>query len=189
MKRIVVLLLLVGIGMDASAANARARRVVVKEHPRAKRTVVVVRRGWPIRRTLPLVIVRPARAAFRVAPAVYLAPVLWRPVVVPRPEDDALIWEDGETLYKNEDWTEFTLNAEARGSRLFLEVASGKVQLEFGEVVFENGDTRVVDCQGNARDQGLYPLLDFKDGRTVDHVRLVARAKSDQARIILRMEK
>ena len=191
MKRIAAVLLVVGIGLDvASAASAaRVRRVVVRNHLRANRTVVVVHRGWPLRRALPLVVVRPARVAVRVAPAVFLAPVVWRPVVVPRPAPELLVWEDGENIYKNEDWTEVTLNADTRGSRLFLEVVSGKVQLNFAEVVFENGDTRVVDFQENTREQGLYPLLDFKDGRAVDHVRLVARAKSDQARIVLRMEK
>jgi len=192
MKRFLVLLLLVGVGLDVSSAAFAARvhrRVVVKSGPRVTRTTVVVHRGWPIRRAMPLVVVRQARVAYRVAPAVFLAPVIWRPIVMPRPDAAVLVWQDGEKLYKNEDWTEVTLNANARGSRLFLEVQSGKVQLEFAEVVFENGDTRVVDFQENTRGQGTYPLLDFRDGRAVDHVRLVARAKSDEAKIGLVMEK
>ncbi len=36
---------------------------------------------------------------------------------------------------------------------------------------------------------GLYPLLDFADGRKVDHVRMVARARSDEAKVALKMEK
>jgi hypothetical protein len=36
---------------------------------------------------------------------------------------------------------------------------------------------------------GLYNLLDFRDGRRVDHVRGVARAQSSEARLVLRMEK
>lgn len=194
MKRFLVLLLLLGVGLDVSsaafAARVHRRTVVVKTAgPRVARTTVVVHRGWPIRRAMPLVVVRPVRVAYRVAPAVFLAPVIWRPIVVPRPDAAVLVWQDGETLYKNEDWTEVTLNANARGSRLFLEVQRGKVQLEFAEVVFENGDTRVVDFQENTRGQGTYPLLDFRDGRAVDHVRLVARAKSDEAKIGLVMEK
>jgi hypothetical protein len=39
------------------------------------------------------------------------------------------------------------------------------------------------------RGPGLYPLLDFRDGRKVDHVRLVARAKSDNARVVLKLER
>ena len=32
-------------------------------------------------------------------------------------------------------------------------------------------------------------IVDFKDGRRVDHVRMVARAKSDDARLALRLER
>jgi hypothetical protein len=191
MKRFLVLLLLVGVGLDVSSAafagpRTRRKAVVVRRGP--DRTTVVVHRGWPIRRAMPLVVVRAPRAAVRVAPAVFLAPVVWRPIVVQSPQADALVWQDAETIYKNEDWTEVTLNANARGSRLLLEVESGKAQLNFAEVVFENGDTRVVDFQENTRGQGTYPLLNFRDGRTVDHVRMVARAKSDEARLVLVME-
>jgi hypothetical protein len=68
-------------------------------------------------------------------------------------------------------------------------VAAGKVQADWAEVVFENGDTRVVDFEEKTHGPGLYSLLDFRDGRRVDHVRIVARAKSDEARVVLRMEK
>jgi hypothetical protein len=47
----------------------------------------------------------------------------------------------------------------------------------------------VVDFAAKTREPGLYELLDFKDGRKVDHVRMVARAQSDEARIVLKMEK
>lgn len=193
MKRFLVLLLLVGVGLEVSSAAFAAaprparRKVVVHRGP--DRTAVVVHRGWPIRRALPLVVVRAPRAAVRVAPAVFLAPVVWRPIVVQRPQPDLLVWQDAETITKNEDWTEVTLNANARGSRLLLEIQSGRAQLNFAEVVFENGDTRVVDFQENTRGQGTYPLLNFRDGRAVDHVRMVARAKSDEARLVLVMEK
>jgi hypothetical protein len=39
------------------------------------------------------------------------------------------------------------------------------------------------------RDPGFYELLDFRDGRQVDHVRLVARARTPEARVALQMEK
>ena len=68
-------------------------------------------------------------------------------------------------------------------------VAGGKVQFDWAEVVFENGDAQVVDFAEKAHGPGLYSLLDFRDGRKVDHVRLVARAKSREARVVLKMEK
>ncbi|HYN63178.1 MAG TPA: hypothetical protein VES36_01125, partial [Candidatus Limnocylindrales bacterium] len=102
---------------------------------------------------------------------------------------DIMVWEDGETISKDEDWAEFSLNADSRGTALWLQVADGRAQFDWAEVVFENGDTRVVDMKGWTRGEGYYPLLDFKDGRKVDHVRMVARARSDEARIVLKMEK
>jgi hypothetical protein len=105
------------------------------------------------------------------------------------PARDLYVWEDGETLLGENDWTEFTLNCENRGAKLWLEVASGKAQFDWAEVVFENGETQVVEMQNFIRDPGHYPLLDFANGRMVDHVRLVARAETPEARVILRMQK
>ena len=189
MKRSLALVLLLAIGISL-AEPAFARRVVVHRGPR--RTTVVVRRGWPLRRPARTVIIHPARVAFRVAPRVYLAPIVFTGVVIAAasaPAREVLAWEDGETLSKDDDWTEFTLNCDTRGTKLWYEVAGGQVQADWAEVVFENGDTQVVDFNEKTHDMGLYPLLDFRDGRKVDHVRMVARAKTDQARVVLRMEK
>ncbi len=189
MMRLATVLLLLVLGLQV-AEPAFARRVVVHRGPR--RTTVVVHRGWPLRRPARVVVVRPARVVVRVAPVRYLAPVVWTGVVVAAasaPAHDLLVWEDGETLSKGEDWTEFTLNCDARGTKLWYEVVAGKVQADWAEIVFENGDTQVVDFAEKTNDAGLYPLFDFRDGRKVDHVRMVARAKSDEARIVLRMEK
>jgi hypothetical protein len=169
-----------------SSADARVRKVVVHRGP--NRTRVVVHRAWPLRRPLPVVVVRPARRAVVVAPGVFLAPVVWSPTVVAVPDRDYIVWEDSETLSKDDDWTEFTLNVEDRGERMLVEV-DGRAQLNFAEVVFENGDTQVVDFNEKTHGSGVYSLLDFKDGRKVDHVRMVARAKSDEAKIVLRMVK
>jgi len=154
-------------------------------HPRAE---IVVGRGWPIRRTLPTVVVRPSRVPVRVVPTAYLAPVIWHPLIVPRPAPALLVWGDHDRLTRGDDWTEMTFNTTKRGSRLFLDVETGLVQLQFAEVVFGNGQTRVVDFQENTREQGFYPILDFKEARDVDHVRLVARAKSDVAQISVHMQ-
>jgi hypothetical protein len=188
MKRLVIVLLLAVMGVQAvSPAFAARRRVVVHRHAH-RRTTVVVHRGWPLRRPARVVVVRPVRRPVVVVPAVYLAPVVFAAAVVTLPARDVIVWEDSETISKDEDWTEFTLNVEDRGQRLFMEVV-GRAQVDWAEVVFENGDTRVVDFKERTHGSGVYLLLDFKDGRKVDHVRLVARAKTDETTFILRMEK
>ena len=189
MKRFFTLFLLAILSFQIVEPAFAARRVVVRRGPH-RRTTVVVHRGWPLRRAHRVVVVRPARAAWRVAPVVFLPLVVWTGVVVAAaPARDILVWEDGETIGKDEDWTEFSLNCDSRGSALWLQIADGKAQFDWAEVVFENGDTRVVDMKEWTRGPGYYALLDFRDGRKVDHVRMVARAKSDEARIVLKMEK
>ncbi len=192
MKRLMSIALLALIGLQAVEPAFAARRVVVKRG-RHHRTVVVVHRNWPLRRPVRHVVVRPARVVVRVRPAVYMPVVFWSGVVVgaavASPGRDVLVWEDGETITRDEDWTESTLVANSRGTKLWLQVVNGKAQFDWAEVVFENGEARVVDMKEWTRGPGLYPLLDFADGRVVDHVRLVARAKSDEARIVLKMEK
>ena len=189
MKRFITLFLLAILSVQMVEPAFAARRVVVRRGPH-RRTTVVVHRGWPLRRPARLVVVRPARVSFRVAPAVFLPLVVWTGVIVAsRPIPDVLIWEDGETINADEDWTEVNLNCDNRGTQLWLEVVSGKAQFDWCEVTFDNEEARVVYMKEWTRGTGLYPLLDFKDGRKVDHVRLVARAKSDEARVVLRMEK
>lgn len=190
MHRLVAVLLLLVLGLQFAEPAFARRRVVVRRGPH--RTTVVVHRGWPLRRAARVVVVRPARVVVRVAPATYLAPIVFAGAVVAvtaAPARDILVWEDAETLAKDDDWTEFTLNCDARGTKLWLELKAGKAQLDWAEVVFENGDTQVVDFQERTVGPGLYSLLDFRDGRKVDHVRLVARAKSPEARVALMMEK
>lgn len=191
MKRFLSALLL-GLMVFTTVEPAFAARVVrtrvVRRGPH-HRTVVVVRTGHPIRRPLRQVVVHPVRAAVRVSALAFMPLVVWAPVVVARPDRDFIVWEDSETIYKEEDWTEFTLNADSRGEKLLLEVASGKVQVDFAEVVFENGDCQVVDFNERTQGPGVYSVLDFKDGRKVDHVRVFARARSDEAKVALLMRK
>lgn len=188
MKRTILAALLVLMSLDVVAAPAQAARKRVVVHHGRHRTTVVVHRGFPIHRRLPVVHVRPARVATRVfvTPVVFLAPVVWRPLVVALPAPSALVWEDAETLAEDDDWTEFHLDVDHRGHKLYLQI-DGRAQIEFAEVVFENGDTQVVDFGSKTHGSGLYSLLDFADGRKVDHVRMVARARSDSARIVLRL--
>jgi len=188
MRRWVLTGLLFIMALEIAAPAFAARHVRVVHHgPRGTRSTVVVHRNFPVRRALPVVVVRPARTRVVVAPAVFLAPVIWTAAVVTTPPArSALVWEDAETLTQDDDWTEFTLGANRKGRKLYVEIV-GKAQLSFAEVVFANGETRVVDFEDKPRDSGLYALLDFADGRKIAHVRMVARARSDEARIVLRM--
>jgi hypothetical protein len=189
MKRVGAVALLLILGLQVVEPAFAARRVVVR-HRGPRRTVVVVHRGWPLRRPARTVVVHPVRTVVRVTPGHYLAPVVFGGVLVATaPAQDLLVWQDSEMLNKGDDWTEFTLNADARGTRLWLSVQTGRIQFDWAEVVFENGDARVVDFKEGAYGEGMYPLLDFADGRKVDHVRMVARARSEDAKVALMMEK
>ena len=103
MKRWMMLCLVLALGLSAIEPAFAARRVVVRRGPH-RRTVVVVHRGWPIRRPLRAVVVRPGRVEVRVAPAAFLAPLVFAGVIVAAaPTRDILVWEDGETLAKDDD--------------------------------------------------------------------------------------
>jgi len=186
MKRLLVLGVVIVLAAIASAERAEAIRVRV----RGPRHTVVVRTGFPIVRPLPHVIVRAPAVAVRVAPAVYLPVVPFGAVVVAAPPPrETIIWEGGQSIDRDEEWADFTMNIDQRGTAMLLDVEGGRAKVSFAEVVFENGDTQVVDFGDKVFKPGLYTLLDFKDGRKVDHVRVVARAMSDATRLTARILK
>jgi hypothetical protein len=185
MKRFWILGLLVAfLGQAAVLAVPGQRR------PRPHRKVVVVHKGFPLRRPLRPVVVRPLARPFRVLPRTFLAVVAWTGTLAAvGPRADILVWEDGATLAADEEWIEIGLNCESRGAKLWLEIVNGRVRFDWAEVVFGNGDAQVVEMHEHVRGPGFYPLLDFADGREVDHVRLIARSETPQARVVLKMEK
>lgn len=168
------------------AHTADAARVrVTHKGPRGRRTTVTVRTGFPIHRTLPAVYVRPAPVV-RVAPRVYLSPVVFSPVVVATvPSVNA--WSTSEELEREDGWTDFTMNIDRRGDKMFLQIDRGAAQVSFAEVVFENGEAQVVDFNDNVYRKGTYRLLDFKDGRKVDHVRIVAQAETKETELTVHL--
>jgi len=114
-----------------------------------------------------------------VAPRVYLPRVAFTAAVVATaPVAAAIAWHGEEALAREDEWTDFTFNVDRRGTGLLLDIARGPAQVSFAEIVFENGEARVVDFDDRQHKIGLYTLLDFKDGRKVDHVRVVAKADS-----------
>ena len=167
---------------DLALAQRRRARVVV----RTPRTRVVVHRGHPIVRAAALnVIVHPARRVVAVgAPLRFLPVVTFAAVTVPLPARERLVWQDTERIDKDEDWVESNFGVDDRGDALFLQV-DGRVELNFADVTFENGDVQVVDFNERPHGSGVYKLYDFPGVRTVKTVRLVARARSDEATLRL----
>jgi len=182
MRRVVSLFLVTAIvGLPAVAARVRVRRGP------AGRVHVTVQRGFPIHRALPLVVVRPAPLV-RVVPRAYLAPVAFAAVsAAALPAANHQVWKQTEVLEREDGWTEFTMNVDRRGDRLLLRIDRGAAQISFAEVVFENGDVQVVDFNDATHRSGLYSLLDFKDGRKVDHVRVVAKSDTARSEITLHL--
>ncbi len=124
----------------------------------------------------------------RVVPRAYLAPVVFGAVVVASlPPANARAWSDSEELEREDGWTDFTMTVDRRGGGLLLQIDRGAAQISFAEVVFENGETQVVDFNDKVHGRGLYSLLDFRDGRKVDHVRVVARAATKESEITLHL--
>lgn len=179
MKRLSLVSFLVVLVLGG-AADARVRRVVV----RSPRRTVVVRTGFPIHRTLPAVVVRPAPVV-RVAPRAYLAPVAFTAKLVTLPA--VTDWRGSEELDREDGWTDFTLNVDRRGRNLLLQIDHGAAQISFAEVVFENGETQVVDFNDAVHRKGTYELLNFADGRKVDHIRVVAKADRDNTDITVHL--
>jgi hypothetical protein len=180
MKKAIVATILVSASL-LSGSDVHAARVVVRKGRHATRVRVTVHPGFPIHRAFPEVVVR--TTTVRVAPRVFLAPVAFAAVVSTRPAAQA--WNASETLDRDEGWTEFTMNVDRRGNGLVLEIDRGKAQVNFAEIVFENGETQVVDFNEHVHATGVYSLLDFKDGRKVDHVRVVAKADTPESVIRL----
>jgi hypothetical protein len=100
---------------------------------------------------------------------------------------DSLVWQDRVILYGRDDWTEFTLGCNALGAKLWFQVHAGRVQADWAEVVFENGEAQVVEFPKRTLGPGLYVLLDMGEMRRVDHIRMVAKTTSREAHLSLWM--
>ena len=101
---------------------------------------------------------------------------------------DRLVWEDSERIERSEDWVESNFGVNNRGRALVLNL-QGRAQLNFAEVLFGNGQAQVVDFSERVREPGTYTLLDFRDGREVKTVRIIARARTPNAKLTVYMEK
>ena len=165
------------------------KRGAVVRRP-AKHTKLVVRSGHPLRRTLPAtVVVRSARKTVAIgAPLVFLPSVAWTRAAVALPSSERLTWQDTEEINRDEGWVDANFGVDASGNALFLQVV-GNAEFNFAEVAFANGNVQVVDFNEQTHGNGTYKLLDFADGRHVKTVRILARSKSEDAKLTVYLSK
>ena len=181
--------------VPAETAVGQRRRVVVRPgrvvvpHP-MRRSTLVVHRGHPVRRVLPgSVLVRPARRAVVVgAPLVLLPSLAWSAQSVSLPPGDRLVWQDSEQIKDDEGWVDTNFGVDSAGNALFLDM-TGKTRLNFAEITFANGNVQVVDFHERTHGAGIYKLLDFRDGRQVKTVRMLAKSESDETKLTLYLSK
>ena len=126
---------------------------------------------------------RPAHRLVTVrAPLVYLPSVAWRAATVSLPGRERLVWQDSETITRDEDWVDTNFGIDSDGNALFLDI-DGRTRLNFAEVTFANGNVQVVDFNEQTHGSGIYKLLDFADGRHVSTVRILAKSESDETKL------
>ena len=182
------ILMMVG---GAGLASGQRRGAVVVHHPHPiVRTRLAVRAGHPIHRALPAnVVVRNARRTVVVhRPLVYLPALRWRPVFVPLPPRERIVWTDTETIAREEDWVDTNYGVDASGSALYLDM-SGKTKLNFAEVTFDDGHVQVVDFNEETHDAGVYKLLDVNSSQHVATVRILAKSESDDSKLSVYLSK
>lgn len=191
MKKVLITLVTLSVilvALGAGEALGQRRRVVVRR-PHPLRRPLIVRPNHPIRRPLPTeVVVRTARKPVVVnAPLVYLPEVTWTPVVVPLPPTERLIWQDSETIARDEEWVDTSFGVDQSGNALFLDIG-GQARLLFADVTFRNGNVQVVDFNDRTYG-GIYRLLDFADSRHVSTVRILARSESNDTKLAVYLSK
>jgi hypothetical protein len=138
----------------------------------------------------------PANVVFRAArrtialnhPLVYLPLLAWRASVVTLPARERLVWQDSETISRDEEWVDTNFGIDESGNALFLDI-DGRARLNFAEVTFANGNVQVVDFNEQTHDRGVYKLLDFADGRRVSTVRILAKSESDDTKLAVYLSK
>jgi len=179
--------------LTATGATAQRRRAVVvhpARHPIAARHALVVRTGHPIHRLLPReVVVRNARRAVVVrAPLRFLRALTWRAALVTLPPRERIVWQDTETIARDEEWVDTNYGVDGNGNALFLHL-EGTAQMNFAEVTYENGNVRVVDFNEQSHGTGSYKLLDLGAGEHVMTVRVLAKSESDDTKLTVYLSK
>ena len=175
--------------VDAQPRAVVVRRPVAVRHP-VVRTRVVVRPGHPLRRTLPAtVVVRPARRPVTVGyPLVFLPALAWELHKAVLPGSERIVWQDSETIEKDEGWVDANFGVDSIGNALLLQI-DGRSKLNFAEVMFMNGNVQVIDFNEKTSGTGLYSLLDFAGGRHVSTVRILVKSESNESKLAVYLSK
>jgi hypothetical protein len=199
MKRLTLSVCVVAVALAAvvpleSMAAQRRRRIAVRRPVVVRRPIVrtrmVVRNGYPIRRALPTaVVVRPARRVVTLgAPLIFLPSLAWTPTVAALPAGETMVWQDSETIERDEGWVDNNFGVDSHGSALFLQI-DGTTELNFAEITFADGNVQVVDFSERTLGSGIYKLLGFADRRHVKTARLLARSESNETKLAVYLRK
>ncbi|MFN2576629.1 MAG: hypothetical protein ABR607_02955 [Pyrinomonadaceae bacterium] len=180
--------------LAATGSMAQRRRAVVVRpvrHPVAARHALVVRGGHPIHRLLPReVVMHPTRRPVLVkAPLRFLPALTWRAAFVALPPRERIVWQDTETIARDEEWVDTNYGVDGNGKALFLHI-DGNTQLNFAEVTYENGNVQVVDFNEESHGTGTYKILDL--GGSEQHVmtiRILAKSESQDAKLAVYLSK
>jgi hypothetical protein len=188
----VVCLGIILVALYATNASAQRRRAVVVHpvrHPVA-RTHLALRPGHPIHRVLPAnVAVRaPRRAVIVNHPFVYLPLLSWRARVVTLPPTERLVWQESESIARDEEWVDTNYGVDGVGNTLVLNI-DGKTKLNFAEVAFDDGKVQVVDFTEGTYGPGTFTLLDLPGGRHVATVRILAKSETDDTKLAVYLSK
>jgi hypothetical protein len=178
------------VAVYSSIAYGQHRRVVHPVRHPVARARLVTHPGHPIRRVLPAtVVVRTARRPVVVgAPLRYLPAFRWRPALVVLPPRERIVWQDTETIARDEEWVDVNYGVDGSGSALVLDL-SGEAKLNFAEVTFANGNVQVVDFDEQSHGKGTYKLLDLSADQHVMTVRLLAKSESDDTKLSVYLNK
>jgi len=176
--------------VGSSIAYGQRRRVAHPVRHPVARARLVRHPGHPIRRVLPAtVVVRTARRPVVVgAPLRYLPAFRWRPALVTLPPRERIVWQDTETIARDEEWVDVNYGVDGSGSALVMDL-SGDAKLNFAEVTFANGNVQVVDFDEQSHGKGTYKLLDLSAGQHVMTVRLLAKSESDETKLSVYLNK
>jgi hypothetical protein len=111
---------------------------------------------------------------WRVWPAVWLPVIFWAGPYAVDPWMEGAVWQDAQPMDDPDQWAETDFDVDGPGSDLVLDV-TGQVALDWAEIVFADGTTQVVDFKNTTVESGTYSLLDWRESRRVDHIRMMAR--------------
>jgi hypothetical protein len=177
--------------MSSTTGYAQKHRRVVHpvRHPVA-RARLVKHPGHPIRRVLPAnVVVRSAHRTVVVgAPLRYLPAFRWRPALVTLPPGERVVWQDTQSIARDEEWVDVNYGVDGNGSALVLDL-DGEAKLNYAEVTFANGNVQVVDFEEQSHEKGTYKLLDLGADQHVMTVRVLAKSESDETKLAVYLHK